>query len=291
MTGTGRSLELRGISKTYPSDHGPVHALDRLGLEAGPGEFVSVIGPSGCGKSSLFNIAAGLEEMDAGEVLIGGRARPDRLGASAYMPQRDALLDWLRVVDNVTLPLRLRGEPRAQARAVALPLLERFGLGAFAGAWPWELSGGMRQRAAFLRTVIAEPALMLLDEPFGALDGITRADLQEWLSGVWSEFGSTVLLVTHDTTEAVFLSDRIFVLTPRPGRVAAVVDVDLPRPRSLADQESEAFVNLERRLRHELRSSARPAPAPDPGPGPPPGTPLRGRGRPGAHRGRRRGGR
>jgi ABC-type nitrate/sulfonate/bicarbonate transport system ATPase subunit len=287
VTGPGQAIELRGISKTYPSDHGPVHALDRLDLAVAAGEFVAVIGPSGCGKSSLFNIAAGLEAMDTGEVLIAGRSRANRLGASAYMPQRDALLDWQRVIDNVTLPLRLRGESKAQARATARPLLERFGLGEFVRAWPWQLSGGMRQRAAFLRTVITEPALMLLDEPFGALDGITRADLQVWLSGVWSEFASTVLLVTHDTTEAVFLSDRVYVMTPRPGRVAAVVDIDLPRPRTLADQESEAFVTLERRLRHELRASA----APDPGAAASLRTPLPGRGRPAARRGRRRDGR
>jgi ABC-type nitrate/sulfonate/bicarbonate transport system ATPase subunit len=256
MTGTGRSLELRGLSKSFRNDNGLLPALDRVDLHAAPGEFVAVIGPSGCGKSTLFNIAAGLEEMDAGEVLIGGRPCADRLGASAYMPQRDALLDWQRVIDNVTLPLRLQGRSRAQARATARPLLQRFGLGEFARAWPWQLSGGMRQRAAFLRTVIAEPTLMLLDEPFGALDGITRFDLQQWLSGVWSEYGSTVLLVTHDTTEAIFLSDRVYVMTARPGRVSAVVDIDLRRPRTPEDRESVAFVDLERRLRHELRATA-----------------------------------
>jgi ABC-type nitrate/sulfonate/bicarbonate transport system ATPase subunit len=242
MTGPGRALSLRGLSKTFAGDAGAVHAVDGLDLDAPAGAFVSLIGPSGCGKTSVFNIVAGLDEMDAGEILIGGERCDDRLGVAAYMPQRDALLDWLRVIDNVTLPL--------------------FGLGDFAGAWPWQLSGGMRHRAAFLRTVIAEPALMLLDEPFGALDAITRADLQQWLSGVWAEYGSTVLLVTHDTTEAVFLSDRVYVMTPRPGRVAAVVDIDLPRPRTRADQEGGAFVDLERRLRHELRASAWPGAAP-----------------------------
>jgi ABC-type nitrate/sulfonate/bicarbonate transport system ATPase subunit len=255
VTGTGLSLEVRGLSKTYRQDLGEVTAVRDVELVAGAGQLVSLIGPSGCGKSTVFNIVAGLDQPTAGEVRIGGEVATDRLGASAYMPQRDALLPWRRIIDNVTLPLRLAGVSRAEARRVATPLLDRFGLGDFAGAWPWQLSGGMRHRAAFLRTVIAEPALALLDEPFGALDGITRSDLQQWLSDVWAEYGSTMLLVTHDVTEAVFLSDRIYVMTPRPGTVQAVIDVDLRRPRKLADQETAPFVDLERRLRHELRAA------------------------------------
>jgi ABC-type nitrate/sulfonate/bicarbonate transport system ATPase subunit len=253
MTGTGGSLELRGVSKKYHLDGGDLVAVQDVDLVAEPGQFVALIGPSGCGKSTLFNIVAGLDEPSSGEVRLGGVAGPDRLGASAYMPQRDALLDWRRVVDNVTLPLELAGWRRREARAVAEPLLERFGLGEFARAWPWQLSGGMRHRVAFLRTVVAEPSRLLLDEPFGALDGITRSDLQGWLAGVWAEFGSTVLLVTHDVTEAVFLADRIYVMSPRPGRIVAEITVGVARPRRLEDQETEAFVAVERRLRHELR--------------------------------------
>jgi ABC-type nitrate/sulfonate/bicarbonate transport system ATPase subunit len=171
------------------------------------------------------------------------------------MPQHDALLAWRRVLDNVVLPLELQGMPRRRARLRARPLLERFGLGPFATAWPWQLSGGMRQRVAFLRTVIADKSLMLLDEPFGALDGITRADLQVWLSEVRAEYESTVLLVTHDITEAVFMSDRVYVMTPRPGRISAVLDVDLPRPRSLAQREEPTFMAAERELRHELQAA------------------------------------
>jgi ABC-type nitrate/sulfonate/bicarbonate transport system ATPase subunit len=200
----------------------------------------------------LLNIVAGLEEPSAGEVLINGVQVTDRLGRSAYMPQHDALLPWRRVVDNTTLALELKGVPRRQARARALPLLERFGLKQFAQAWPWQLSGGMRHRVGFLRTVISEPSLMMLDEPFTALDAFTRSDLQQWLARVWAEFGATVLLVTHDVSEAVFLSDRVYVMTPRPGRVSAVIDIDLPRPRTLEQQESEAFASFERKLRHEL---------------------------------------
>ena len=245
-------LVIRGVTKRFSHEGDDVVALDGVDLTAGAGEFVSLIGPSGCGKSTLFNIVAGLEQPSSGLVLISGEELQDRLGASAFMPQHDALLGWRRVVDNVVLPLELRGVKRAQARRQALPLLKRFGLGDFARAWPWQLSGGMRQRAAFLRTVIAGQSLMLLDEPFGALDGITRADLQEWLSGVWAEFGSTVLLVTHDITEAVFLSDRVYVMTPRPGRVASVLVVDLPRPRRLSQREDEPFQALEAELRHRL---------------------------------------
>jgi ABC-type nitrate/sulfonate/bicarbonate transport system ATPase subunit len=255
VTGTGGGLELRGVSKEFAIDGSRLRAVDHVDLVAGAGQFVSVIGPSGCGKSTLFNIVAGLDTPTSGEVRLEGVDGDERLGASAYMPQRDALLDWRRVIDNVTLPLELAGRSRREARAAAQPLLDRFGLGDFARAWPWQLSGGMRHRVAFLRTVVAEPPRLLLDEPFGALDGITRSDLQVWLAGVWAEFGSTVLLVTHDVTEAVFLSDRIYVMSPRPGRVVAEIAVGLGRPRRLRDQESEAFVAVERALRHELRAA------------------------------------
>jgi putative hydroxymethylpyrimidine transport system ATP-binding protein len=258
MTGPGSPVEVRGLSKRYRTDQGDVLAIAGVDLHAGAGELVSLIGPSGCGKSTVFNIVAGLQDPSAGEILIGGESMKDRLGASGYMPQRDALLAWRRVVDNVALPLVLAGRPRREARQAAQPLLDRFGLGDFAGAWPWQLSGGMRHRAAFLRTVIAEPALMLLDEPFGALDGITRTDLQQWLTGVLTEFGSTVLLVTHDVAEAVFLSDRVYVMGPRPGRVVAEMVIDLPRPRRVELLESAAFADLERRLRHELRAAVVP---------------------------------
>ena len=251
--GQAASLELRRVSKRFGGPDTGVDAVQGVDLVVGPGEFVSLIGPSGCGKSTIFNIVAGIEQPSGGEIMIGGKVLDDRLGASAYMPQHDALLAWRRVIDNVVLPLQLRGAPRKQARRLAGPLLERFGLGEFRRAWPWQLSGGMRQRAALLRTVIADPALMLLDEPFGALDGITRADLQQWLSEVWGSVGATVLLVTHDITEAVLLSDRVYVMTPRPGRVAAVIDIGLPRPRTPELREDDAFTALERRVRHELQ--------------------------------------
>ena len=169
------------------------------------------------------------------------------------MPQRDGLLAWRRTIDNVTVGLELAGVGRRQARERARPLLQRFGLAGFERAWPWQLSGGMRQRAAFLRTVLLGKPAMLLDEPFGALDGITRAELQQWLLDVWEEVGSTVLLITHDVAEAVFLADRVYVMTPLPGTIATVIEIDLPRPRTLAIEESPQFAALEARLREALR--------------------------------------
>jgi ABC-type nitrate/sulfonate/bicarbonate transport system ATPase subunit len=254
------SLELRGIGKRFPARGGAasVLAVDGVDLQARPGEFVTLIGPSGCGKSTVFNVVAGLDQPTGGEIRIGGQALGDRLGASAYMPQRDALLPWRRVIDNVTLPLELRGVSRRAARQTAQPLLERFGLGEFSRAWPWQLSGGMRQRVALLRTVIGDPGLMLLDEPFGALDSITRADLQDWLLRALSSVGdgragATVLLVTHDISEAVLLSDRVYVMTPRPGRIAAVIDIGLPQPRTPETRADDAFAALERQVRHALQ--------------------------------------
>ncbi len=248
-------LEVRGIRKRFGGQRSaPLLALDGVDLLAEPGEFIAVIGPSGCGKSTLFQILAGLEQPTGGEVLIDDRTRVDRLGACAFMPQRDGLLPWRRTIDNVTIGLELAGVGRREARARAEPLLERFGLGEFGRSWPWQLSGGMRHRAAFLRTVLLGKPAMLLDEPFGSLDGITRSFAQQWLLEVWEEVRSTVVLITHDITEAVFLADRVYLMTPRPGRISQIFEIDLPRPRTLELQESPAFAEHEARLRAALRA-------------------------------------
>ena len=253
----GARLEIGGLRKSYPSgDGGQLLALDDVSLHAGAGEFVAVIGPSGCGKSTLFHILAGLEDPDLGDVLIDDVRVERRLGVCAFMPQRDGLLPWRRTIDNVTVGLSLAGVGRDEARERALPLLERFGLGGFEDAWPWQLSGGMRHRAAFLRTVLLGRPAMLLDEPFGALDGITRAELQQWLLEVWEQVGSTVLLITHDVAEAVYLADRVYVLSPRPGRVATEITIDLPRPRSPELLGSQEFATQEALLREALRIHA-----------------------------------
>jgi ABC-type nitrate/sulfonate/bicarbonate transport system ATPase subunit len=258
----GVRLEVRGLGKRFPAVRGQpsgeaVVALEELDLVAEAGEFVAVIGPSGCGKSTFFHIAAGLEPPTDGEVLIATRPVANRLGSCAFMPQRDTLLPWRRVIDNATISLELGGMGRAEARRRAMPLLHRFGIGEFARAWPWQLSGGMRHRAAFLRTVLMGRPVMLLDEPFSSLDGITRSDLQQWLLDVWGEVGSTVILITHDVAEAVFLADRVYVMTPRPGRVHACMEIDLPRPRTLELEESVAFAEQEARLREALRAATR----------------------------------
>jgi ABC-type nitrate/sulfonate/bicarbonate transport system ATPase subunit len=215
---------------------GGVTALTGVDLRLRSDEILAVVGPSGCGKSTLLELVAGLQEPDDGTVTVLGETRAeDRRAACAYMPQRDLLLPWRDALSNAALALECQGVPRAEARRRAHPLFERFGLREFEGSRPAALSGGMRQRVAFLRTLLPGRPVLLLDEPFGALDAITRTDLQEWLAGTLAVEPRTVLLVTHDVEEAAFLADRIVVLSPRPGRPVAEFEVDLPRPRSLND--------------------------------------------------------
>ena len=231
----GTGLALAGVERRFAgSGRGrqPVVALRDLDLVVAGAEVVAVVGPSGCGKSTLLELAAGLQEPDAGAVAVGAAvAGPERLAACAYMPQRDVLLPWRDALGNAALALECAGVRAGEARRRAEPLFERFGLADFERSRPHELSGGMRQRVAFLRTLLAGRAVLLLDEPFGALDSITRASMQEWLTGALAVEPRTVLAVTHDVEEALFLADRVAVMSPRPGRVVAEIDVDLPRPR------------------------------------------------------------
>jgi ABC-type nitrate/sulfonate/bicarbonate transport system ATPase subunit len=229
-------LELRRLSATYREGRERLPVLDAVSLTVEEGEFVALIGPSGCGKSTLLDVAAGLLAPDAGEVLLDGAPTTDRerLGRSAYMLQRDLLLPWRTALANAALALEVTGVGRRAARAAARARFPEFGLAGFEGAYPAQLSGGMRQRVAFLRTVLADRPRLLLDEPFGALDALTRAGLQEWLLGLWERERRSVLLVTHDVEEAVFLADRVVVLSPRPGRVVHEERIGLPRPRRRA---------------------------------------------------------
>jgi ABC-type nitrate/sulfonate/bicarbonate transport system ATPase subunit len=241
-------VALSGVGRRYRSRRREVAALDGLDLRIGGGEVVAVVGPSGCGKSTLLELAAGLQEPDEGRVAAMGVADPaGRRAVCAYMPQRDLLLPWRDALGNAALALECQGVRRSEAGRRAAPLFERFGLAEFEHARPADLSGGMRQRVAFMRTLLPGRPVLLLDEPFGALDSITRASMQAWLAEALSEEPRTVLLVTHDVQEALFLSDRVAVLSPRPGRLIAELEVTLPRPRSRREIVGEPdFVRLER---------------------------------------------
>lgn len=247
-------LELRGITKRFRVDGRLVVALDDVSLSLREGEFATLVGPSGCGKSTLLNIACGLLQPDRGEILLDGEPAPERLGRLAYMPQRDLLLPWRTVLENVVLGPEVAGQDLQAAREEAMALMPLFGLQGFEHALPATLSGGMRQRAALLRTFLCHREVMLLDEPFGALDALTRAQLQEWLLRVWARFRKTILFVTHDVEEAVFLADRVFVMTPRPGRIQMEVEVPLPRPRDRTLTCTGPFMELKERLLAALTS-------------------------------------
>lgn len=232
MTATARTVEVRGLTQTHPGTAGePTTALQDVSFSVGEGEFLAVIGPSGCGKSTLLNVLAGLLQPTAGEVLLDGAGAPV-LGRCAHLPQRDLLMPWRRTLDNVTVGLEAQGRRRADARALARKHLATFGLEGFDRHWPRQLSGGMRQRAALLRTFLLGRDVLLLDEPFGALDALTRLQLQQWLREQCRAEGKTTILVTHDIDEAIALADRICVLSPRPGSVIAMVSVALPDERS-----------------------------------------------------------
>jgi NitT/TauT family transport system ATP-binding protein len=222
VSGPGGDVVLAGVGKAF----GRVVALEDVSLRAGAREVVAIVGPSGCGKSTLLEIVCGLAAPDSGTV----HAPP-----AALMPQRDGLLPWLSAIDNAGLALRVRGVSRARARAAAHEHFAAFGLEGFERSRPQELSGGMRQRVAFLRTLLVGRPVLCLDEPFGALDALTRQQMQRWLAGALAREPRTVLLVTHDVEEAVLLADRIVLLSPRPGRPIATLDVPLARPRERTD--------------------------------------------------------
>jgi NitT/TauT family transport system ATP-binding protein len=222
------AVRLEGVVKRF----GDVEALAGVSLRAQPGEVVAVVGPSGCGKSTLLELVCGLLEPDAGTVAAE---------RAVLMPQRDLLLPWASALDNAALALRVTGAGRAAARERAAPVFAEFGLAGFERARPHELSGGMRQRVAFLRTLLAGAPVLCLDEPFGALDAISRADMQAWLAGALAREPRTVVLVTHDVEEAVVLADRVVVLSPRPGRVVAELEVPSPRPRRPTDPDVVAL--------------------------------------------------
>ena len=247
---TSPVLELTGVEHAFP---GTGDVLGGIDLTLGEGEIVALVGPSGCGKSTLLAVAAGVLAPAGGRVLAAGRDVTGRAGSVALMLQRDLLLEWRSVLGNVLLAPELAGRAGA-ARPAALELLERHGLGEFAGHYPHALSGGMRQRVALVRTLLAERPVLALDEPLAALDAQARLDAQEWLGGALAERAGAALVVTHDVDEAVRLADRVVVLSQRPARVVTVVDVPLPRPRSEESMLSPAFLELRGQVFRAVRA-------------------------------------
>ena len=245
-------VSIRGAEKVYASPRGPVAALVGIDLDIADGEFVSVVGPSGCGKSTLLKLVAGLEPVTRGMIEVGGKVLvgpPDELGV---VFQRDVLLDWRTIIDNVLISIEFMGRPRDAYRERAMALLERFGLKEFEHRHPWELSGGMRQRASICRALLTDPRLLLMDEPFGALDAMTRDDLNIELARIWQDSRKTVLFITHSIAEAVFLSDRVVMMGRSPGMIVDTMAIDLPRPRSLAVREGAAFAAHVAHIRHHF---------------------------------------
>jgi ABC-type nitrate/sulfonate/bicarbonate transport system ATPase subunit len=246
----GAPVRVSGLRHSF----GELRAIERVDLEVEAGEVVGIVGPSGCGKTTLLELVAGLRPPESGEVSVGGSTEPaERLERCAYMPQRDLLLPWLSAVDNAALALRISGMSRKLARARSGAHFERLGLAGFEDSRPGQLSGGMRQRVAFLRTLMAGRPVLLLDEPFASLDAITRAEMQAWLASVLREDRHTVMLVTHDVEEALYLSDRVLVLSPRPARVTDRIEIKHPRAEDRAAAvTSPEFAQLKERALRSL---------------------------------------
>ena len=248
------AVEIEDVSKTYRVGRNlTVDALSQLSMNADVGEFVVLVGPSGCGKSTLLNIIAGLDEPDQGSVSLDGYETRDRLGRSAYMHQLDLLLPWRSVLSNATLGLELSGINKTVANDRAGRLAQRFGIAEFLQHYPKSLSGGMRQRVALLRAVLPERPILLLDEPFKALDAITRSELQLWLSDVLDRSNRTTVMVTHDVEEALILGDRVLVLSERPGTVLLELEVELARPRPAQVVTDPKFIDLKWQIMTALR--------------------------------------
>jgi len=251
---SGTSVSIRGLGHSY----GELRAIERLDLDLPANGVLGLVGPSGCGKSTLLELIAGLQEPEQGEIEVGGaRADTERLKRCAFMPQRDMLLPWLSAIDNAALALRNRGMSRKDARLEAAQLFERFGLAGFERSSPAELSGGMRQRVAFLRTLISGKPVLALDEPFASLDAITRAEMQEWVAGALEAEPRTVVLVTHDIEEALYLCDKVAILSARPCKLVATVAAPTPR---MANRDTvitdPTFVAQRERALQALREGA-----------------------------------
>ena len=249
-------LHIHHVSKTYRSDDQEVLAIDEIDLKIKNEEFATLLGPSGCGKSTLLRIVAGLIKPTRGIVRLDGNriARPGQDRGMVF--QSYTLFPWLSVKENIQFGLEISGMPKVQQEQIAQEFVEKVGLKGFEKTYPKGLSGGMKQRVAIARALANNPAILLLDEPFGALDAQTRALMQELLTQVWEELHKTILFVTHDVEEAIFLSDRVFVMTARPGKIKAEIDIPLGRPRSYEIKATEAFLNLKKQALALIREEA-----------------------------------
>ena len=253
-------LELVNVWKRFGDAQAQTVAVSNVNLKIAKSEFVTLVGPSGCGKSTLFNMIAGLlPPDDDGSLLFGGVPQRDGqlLGKVSFMPQRDLLFPWRTVLDNAILALEVEGVPRKEARERARSMLPEFGLTGFADHYPHQLSGGMRQRVALMRTFLFERDLLLLDEPFGALDALTRSRMQHWLLDIWARHRRTVLFITHDIDEAIVLGDRVLVMTARPGTVKSETVIDMPRPRDPSIVLTPEFIRIKQRLLAEIEEESR----------------------------------
>ena len=243
-------IRIRGLNMIFITLRGErVHALSDINVDVGEGEFVTVVGPSGCGKTTLLRILGGLLRRTGGDVILAGSPVDGPRRDIGIVFQNPILLPWRTVLDNAMLPAEVLGLPREQYRERALDLLKMVGLQGFEDKYPMELSGGMQQRAAITRALLHDPAILLMDEPFGALDAMTREQMNLELQRIWRESGKTILLITHSIPEAVFLGDRILVMTPRPGRLAEVIAVDIPRPRTLDMMATPRFGEITLEIR------------------------------------------
>src|SRR5437868_2147729 len=248
------AITVRHLSKTYATRDGAVTALDRTTFGIAEGEFVAVVGPSGCGKSTLLKILAGILPASSGEALLRGTLIAGPRRDIGVVFQSPVLFPWRTVLDNVLLPVDVQRLSRERHHQTGVDLLALVGLKGFERKYPWELSGGMQQRVAIARGLVHNPALLLMDEPFGALDAMTREHMNLELQRIWQQSGKTVLFITHSIPEAVFLADRVFVMTPRPGRLAEVLAVDLRRPRSLEAMSSGEFGAYVMRIREHFQA-------------------------------------
>ncbi len=253
---SGVSVELDGVTKVYTTRQGEeIRALEAIRLGIAAGEFVSVVGPSGCGKSTLLMLVAGLLPASGGRILLDGDVvtRPHRKIGVVF--QRDLLLNWRTVLDNILLPVEIKRWSRSRYVARAEQLLAQVGLEGFASKFPDELSGGMRQRVAICRALVQDPGLLLMDEPFGAMDALTREQMNVDLQRMWQRVGNTVIFITHSIDEAVFLADRVLVMSPRPGRIELDLRIDLGRPRRPSDRANPRFLGYVERVRRIFEAS------------------------------------